>query len=150
MRLITLGAVIVAGVVSGAWSSGTQQAPGRFAQLDTLVKHAVGPRPVDCGFILIGRGDPPVSLRELDEAVRCVVTHAAKKQAAWLRIRLPGFDSEVANGLMTDANGRTQVYDFDSDPSGGSRTGSRFITQECPNPRAKDTEKFGAYIACVD
>lgn len=118
--------------------------PRGAVPLITLVQHAIGGLPADCGYFsravgVIGDEPRPETVQR---AVDCVATHARARRRAWFRIR-GGMDSEVAAGLMTGADGRVRKFTYDSDPSGGSGAGSRFDDTPCERPQL-----LGGDISC--
>jgi hypothetical protein len=87
---------------------------------DRIARNLAGTDATDCA----DSGD-------LESERTCVATELAAGRPFVLRQILQGIDSEVLRYVIGDAEGRTFVGDYDSDPSGGSGACEVFDVSEC-------------------
>ncbi len=105
----------------------TSPAPPAEDRLERESKRLAGPSAINCGRVQV-RGDPKT-------ATDCVL--AAQKAGKPFRVRydLQGIDSAVAVAIVRTPVGTVGTLSYDSDPSGGGRTGGGVIfPKPCPKP----------------
>jgi hypothetical protein len=95
--------------------------------LEVQTKKLAGLEAIDCGRVLI-QGDPEI-------ATECAL--AAQKAGKPFRVRydLQGIDSFVAVAIVRTEVGTVESLLWDSDPSGGGRSGPGVVfPRRCPEP----------------
>ena len=100
--------------------------------LEAHIQQLTGPATVDCGthtWTMLLRATP--KREAMHRSLACA--RDATKQHNPFRIiqRGPGTDSEVAFGVLGQADGSVLWFDYDSAPCGGPRCSPRFETKPC-------------------
>ena len=100
------------------------------------LRDRVGVSPIECGrHPLPVSGTPPDSYADaLTASVQCVVDAAALRRQSWMIVQRRGWDSWVATGLVSGADGVVQQFNYDSDPSGGGGAAPRMRMTQCGAP----------------
>ena len=96
----------------------------------------VGVSPIECGrHPRPVNGTPPDSYADaLTASVQCVVDAAALRRQSWMIVQRRGWDSWVATGLVSGADGVVQQFNYDSDPTGGGGAAPRMQMTQCGAP----------------
>ena len=126
MRIFSLIGILVL-VFGAAASTQSRQKP----DLDRRIESVIGTDPFDCGTLRVTS-----TADEVAKGIECVKSAAGRRQASKLIKPMQGIDSYVAYGLVSKKDGSFMVFTYDSDPSGGGGSPSRFITKPCVSPAA--------------
>ncbi len=92
---------------------------------------------VDCGIIPVRTNSEPGHV--------CAFAAQQAGKGFFLQVQQQGIDSKVADGWVATQDGEVLVFNYDSDPSGGSRTGAVIYQRTCVNP-----ELNAKQITCDD
>lgn len=92
---------------------------------------------VNCGIIPVEANPEP--------GYACALEAQQAGKGFFLQVQKQGIDSKIADGWAATQNGNVLFFHYDSDPSGGSRTGTIIYQRTCVNP-----ELNGKQIACND
>jgi hypothetical protein len=130
---LTLTAVVLAG---GAIAAQVRRSPS----LEEFIARVTGAVAVDCGtFSLIHKGMamPPrrsskarTKPESMDESLSCAREALKDHKGFKIVQRGPGFDTQVASGVLGNSGGTTVWFVFDSGPCAGCD--NRFETRPCP------------------
>ena len=110
---------------------------GREPQLlSDILLSKVGPDAENCGEFRVNfnqseRKEESAKKEFFAKAKPCLLKAFSEKKAFRVAIYFKGIDSQIAKGIFSKPDGSMFVYWYDSDPSGGSRAGARFITDPC-------------------
>ena len=122
--------VAIAGPVA---VSGCGSAAG--CDLDHQLRVRAGRSAVDCGQVAVG-----ASTATTDD---CVAAQTQAGMPFFARYDVQGIDSRGAYGVVRDPTGRTSVFVWDSDPSGGDGVGARITETVCGGVPPVQTQASG-------
>ena len=107
-----------------------------------LARYA-GESPRDCGQHVFRAAFERIEAEELERAVECARTAAARPEAFVAFEQYQGIDSTVVQGLVAGEDGVTFRFLYDSAPCGNPRDcPPRFTVDRCPQPTVV-TERYG-------
>jgi hypothetical protein len=121
--------------------------------LEQCLENATGPGAVDCGTfstIHTGMALPPrrsskatTKVESMRESLACAAQALKDHKGFRIVQRGPAMDSEVASGVLGNADGVTSWFDSDSAPCGGPGCARSFETRPCSlvNVRVVDTPR---------
>src|SRR5947209_11349176 len=104
---------------------------------DGLARNAAGANASNCGTVAIGADRAAVDA--------CVMHAFAAHQPFYARYDEQGIDSKLAYLVAGDASGRIFTFNWDGDPSGGSKSHETVDQYECRGP---SVNADGTQITC--